>query len=471
MRECTDLVAARQAAGVVVVLDDLAVAQAHQPADVRADPQAVVAFGEQAEDGIAGQTVRARQHVDDASVAPSIQSAARADPHAAVAALHERAHVIVAEALFGVECRERRVAQAQQAGVGARPQAAFAIDEQRGDAIVRQAAIAAQAVEAVVAEAQQPMVDRADPQIARGIAHDARHAVAGEQWRHRLPPFTDETIGTAFGARVQRAVGHLFEVEDRRRGQAVVLVVEDGQPRLVMHDAVRGREPHRVVAIAHEAERHVRRQSVACIEPADLALRIDLREPRAFGRDPQAPALVEHGVHHFFLRESFLAAVRAPGAVVHHAHAAARGADDERTVRCHADRTHAVVAQRGRVATVDDVEFEPVVTDEAFPGAEPEIAVGGLRDRVDLVVRQPFAGRPGFAEVGVDGFVARRRGDARGQRQEREQQQGRDRGPVPCGRRALPCVERTHPTPSEGLPAGPCAADSRPVPRWNRARR
>ena len=219
-----------------------------------------------------------------------------------------------------------------------------------------------------------------------------------------------------------------------------------------MHEACRGREPHRVVAIAQQAEGDVGRKPVVVFEVLVRAGRIEARQARALGRDPETAALVEHGVHHFILLEAFLLAVRAPLAVAQHAHAAARRADDERAIGRDTDRPHAVVAQIRRVAPVDEVEFEAVVADQPFPGAEPQVAVGRLRDRVDLVVRQAFARGPGFAEIGVDGLAGRERG--------RRHQQQRNQ-----------CKEPAHPTPSAGPTRGPCASDSRPTLQSNRARR
>ena len=135
------------------------------------------------------------------------------------------------------------------------------------------------------------------------------------------------------------------------------------------------------------------------------ALSIDAADAGTLGRDPDPAAAVLDRIHDFFLRQPLRLAQRLPDTAAADADPAPRGADHQGPVWRDADGADAVVLQRWRVAAVEDVEFQTVVADQAFPGAEPEIAVGRLRDRIDLVVRQAVAGGPGLAEEGADRLV------------------------------------------------------------------
>ena len=80
---------------------------------------------------------------------------------------------------------------------------------------------------------------------------------------------------------------------------------------------------------------------------------------------------------------------------------AARIADPQPAARIHVQRTDAVVAQGLFAAAVEHGERHAVVADHAFPGREPQVAIRGLRDVAQGVVRQPVARGPG-----IDGVVA-----------------------------------------------------------------
>ena len=56
-------------------------------------------------------------------------------------------------------------------------------------------------------------------------------------------------------------------------------------------------------------------------------------------------------------------------------------------------------------ACVEDAEVEPVEADEAFLGAEPEVAVGRAEDGVNTTLRQALLGRPGVEVVLRQGIV------------------------------------------------------------------
>ncbi len=98
---------------------------------------------------------------------------------------------------------------------------------------------------------------------------------------------------------------------------------------------------------------------------------------------------------------------------------AARITDPQATLAVDEQRTDAVVAQARAGAAVEHGEIQAVVAHQAFPGREPQVAFGGLRDVTQRVVRQAIARGPY-----INGIVAqRRRPFLRSHRQREGQQQ------------------------------------------------
>jgi hypothetical protein len=203
VRKRAHLVAARHAAAAVVVFD-------HFPSRRRSRPPTYVPTHRLSSGSASrlriespGRPSSLVRTSTDLARRQAIESAAGADPEAAVAPLHKCAHVVVAQALLGVERRERRIAQAQQAGVRAGPQAAFAIDGTARDAIVRQTALAAAGCRGHCADAQQAVVDRADPQSPAVSRTRLGTPSAGQQGRDGFEALAVATERAAFGAHVQ----------------------------------------------------------------------------------------------------------------------------------------------------------------------------------------------------------------------------------------------------------------------------
>ena len=419
LRKRAHLVAARQAVADMPLAHDAPVAQLQDAIGVGARPQAAIGGLQQAHDRVARQSVRARPLVDQGTVAPQREPRAGPDPHSTLARRRHRAHVVVRQALLARVGRERRIAQSQQATVGPGPDAALAVDEQRRDAVVRQALRAVEALDAVRVQPQQAAVHGADPQRPRRIAGEGGHAVARQQLgdRHELAALQAECAG--LGARVEVAILQFGEAEHRRLRQAALARRMDPRPPAVeAHRAFGGRHPHRPVPAGQQAIDDVGRQAAARAMAGHLAA-VEHVHAGAFGADPEAALVVEGGIHHLVLPEALGAPVGPPAPTIEDGHAAARGAHHQRAIGGDPQRPDAVVAQRGHVAAVEYLELEAVVADEAFPGGEPEVAVRGLDDRVDLVVRKGFARGPGLAEHRTDRLGQRRcRGDEPGQHQQ-----------------------------------------------------
>src|SRR5262249_7668756 len=73
--------------------------------------------------------------------------------------------------------------------------------------------------------------------------------------------------------------------------------------------------------------------------------------------------------------------------------------DPERAVAPLAEGANPVVADRGAVAGIEDREANAVESDEALLGAEPQVTVAGLEDRVHRVLREAGVAVPDVAAV------------------------------------------------------------------------
>ena len=339
---------------------------------------------------------------------PAVETTAGADPQRAIARFRQRTHVVVAQPLVAVDRAEWRIAQAQQAGIGAGPDAALAIDQQCRNAVVRQAAQAGVFLDIGIRQPQQTVVDGANPQVAGGIPRQAGHAIVRQQRRRRHEALPRSPIHAAFGSDEQRTGRVLDDAEYRRIRQARGTCIQHRACTGEMHQSACGRRPHAAVAIQQQAIDHTAGQAIAGTEMSD-PFAIDQIDTRILGRHPQPPLAIQQCVHDFFLCQPLLDRPGAPVAAAFHGHAATRRTDHHRTILGRAYRTHAVVLQRRRVAAIEDVKLEAVVARQSFPGTEPQITIRGLRNPVDLVVRQALARGPGLAEIRAQRLVLRMR--------------------------------------------------------------
>ena len=132
------------------------------------------------------------------------------------------------------------------------------------------------------------------------------------------------------------------------------------------------------------------------------AIGIEAGEAQAFVEQPQAAAAIHGHCLDQDLRqirrtwpESQLAIGFATPDI------AARIADPQRALAIQIDRANAVVEQAGLAGAIEHGKLEAVVTDQAFPGAKPQVAFRSLREATDRVVRQALHGGPA-----VDGVIA-----------------------------------------------------------------
>ena len=99
-------------------------------------------------------------------------------------------------------------------------------------------------------------------------------------------------------------------------------------------------------------------------------------------------------------------------ALAHAEYRSCVGADIQAAVARDAQGGDVVHPELGCIADIEDAEGGAVEADKSFDGPEPEIAIGGLRNGLDSVLRQPVPLGPGT--VGVMRDLARRIEPARG---------------------------------------------------------
>jgi hypothetical protein len=87
-------------------------------------------------------------------------------------------------------------------------------------------------------------------------------------------------------------------------------------------------------------------------------------------------------------------------------------------------RLDVAVCEAARISLVENGETHAVEPDEPALGAEPDVAVAGLEDRLNRVLRKAVLGSPDLMRVLRDRLVrVERRGAAR--RQEEQETEGR----------------------------------------------
>ncbi len=239
-----------------------------------------------------------------------------------------------------VQPRQARLGADPQAAVPIAPQAAHGMRTEAGDDVDP---LAVDAPQSLAAAGPDHAARTGDDGVDRVRSHAARC--------HRLESAAPQTVEPGIAADPDRAVGR----REQGRDEAVRQAVGGGDQR--EGAAV---EPHQPAAGRAEPQRAV----------------------GAFGDG--LDALVRQAV-------GFEIAGEAAAGVAHEA-AARRG--PERTIAGLVQRDDVVVGDGRRVLPIEDRELVAVEADEAFLGADPDVAVARLEDRLDRVLRQALDGRP-----------------------------------------------------------------------------
>ena len=238
---------------------------------------------------------------------------------------------------------------ADSAAVGGDPQRAVAVGKQRRNAGLPDAAAPFEGAEAPLAVLAQPSVVRANPQCAPG-AHGQppnrviRQPIAG----------CEDPLDAAFDT-VQPVIG----------------AHPDGSRRVLQQDVNVGFEG------ALENPR-----APPPLEPHQASVR---------ARPQHAPRIHQHGTdigvgqaQGFELLETSIAVAQQP---------VVQGADPQPSVR-RQQRGQRTALQQRRIRAVEDREIHAIEASQPVDRRKPEIAVGGLCDGADRVVRQAVRGGP-----------------------------------------------------------------------------
>ncbi len=429
--------------------------EADQPGSVRPDPQDVPRSRDDGADRHAAE----RRHLarDDEPFPAKGRDAAGVGPgpERPVRRLRDRADVLVGKPFALAENGDLPVPEAVQPAVRADPDAPLAVLADRADEGVQEALGHAEPLDPFPGDPHEPRPVAPDPQGAVPVPVErpeelARQAVLLPAHAHRSVFAGLHEAETVEGRRDAARRGR--ERVDGAGGPARRRV--DAADRLPVppEEAVRrGPDPEAAGRVGEEAPDRRPLESAGKgdrtergpVEPGQATVRARPEgSPGVLGESP--------GV---FRGEPLALAVAGEDTPARADDTPAERTDPERPETVLQDRPRAVAPEGGRVPRVVDDEGDPVESDEPLVGPEPEVAVPGLQDRVDAVLREPVL--PGVEPV----LRERRRGIER-ERALGGEEQGR--------REDATGEEPPQGHPADSDPAAPRARDGRRPRRENR---
>lgn len=228
---------------------------------------------------------------------------------------------------------------------------------------------------------------------------------------HQLRTFALQAIQLLAGHYPHRAVRCPIRPGQTRRQAERCGCAMHAAIRLAVDQAIQGADQQPAPAVEHHPrEAALQRHAGLRREIVEAAIRPQAAQAMAFEQQPH-PAIGIHG--HAVDQRLWPIGTARPlppvtiGTVAHQI--AACITQPQGVVVIHVQRADAVVGQAGPRAAIDDGEFQAVVADQALPGGEPQVAIGGLGDVAQRVMRQSVARTPA-----VDGVVAQACARARG---------------------------------------------------------
>ena len=404
-------------------------------ADARAHQHRAVTRAPDAEDLVAAQPVGARDPAAITPAQPQHAGILEPDPQRALPVVEHGRGLIAGKALGRAVHGEGLLAEAVQAAAGAHPEAAVAVLEQVPHENPGAQARGAHAHEAGAVEARQP-VGRADPDGAVAVGDDgahrgSRHAVGRLEAAEVLPG--RQRHHAARGADPDRPVA----IDDHGRAELVGHLPAFDEavkpPAVEPHDLGEPHADQRAVGQLDQfAEAFVRHAVVGPV--VDDGAVPDRRDDPAADGPHRAVARLEE-IGHAGRPQAVGRAVVREAAVGQPRHARQR-ADPDRAVAGGDERGDEAVGQAVGALAVDG-EVDAVEARQALVGADPQRAVGRLRDGAHRVLRQALLLGPAAVAVLAElfGRVQGQRGSRRrGQPRRRQRAPNRDpekRGHVP----------------------------------------
>jgi hypothetical protein len=300
------------------------------------------------------------------------------------------------------------------------------------------------ALEALSHEPVQPR-HGADPERTLGILEECSDEVAREAVAGRVgvePSRLEARDAAPVGSRPEPALAVFGERHHGHAGQAIVEAVAD-ERALREPDQAAAVEPDPQLARVALLEGHhgAARQAVA----RGVARERPVFEPREAGAarsHPEAAVAVLGERPHRVFGQPLPHRVGREHAALEPGQAAAVRADPESALAVRQQREDALAHERRGVPLVEHAEADAVEADEPLVGSEPQVAVPGLGDGVDGVLREAVVAPPDVAgELGQAPlrFEGQRASAAR-QRQDGEQQGREQRGrPLRAAREGGSC--------------------------------
>ena len=278
---------------------------------------------------------------------------------------------------------------------------------------------------------QQPRA-RAHPHVRVPVAEQGQRLHAAERLRHpvRRELGAVPAHDAAIGADPQLPIGERHQAVDLAVGQAGQQCVEAAVADAVEARVARAQEQRAVGRLGHRQDDRARDAR----EPDALEALAVAHEQAAHLRVHDELAVAAHGHR----RDRHLARVGGERHALEAGVAVAQqrgliGAQPEAAGLVHLDAENVWAAGRDGSRAAQQSELRAVEADEAALGAEPEVAVLALCDRVDAAAREAVFGAPARPLVQPQGSSRIERVGRGGRRQADEQQPG-PRAPGAHGR-------------------------------------
>ncbi len=355
-----------------------AIAEQHQAAVVKANPDAAATVLVDGSGLVAGQTLGLRidgEHV----IAKAVQPAVHPDPQIALAVFINAADPVKIPAAFAGGREETSLLKPRQPAIGAGPQVAVAILPERAHEGVGQPVARGVLAELTFGREHEQALGSGHPEVGVAVFPEAQDDVFFEGC----------------------AADCLNKLPARQAGDASVT-----------------RDPERVRTVFANSSHGCHGQVLARFESGELAGLVAAQVDA--GDDPKRARVVFEHVGDAVVGKAVALGVGVE-LVVLIARQAVRSADPERAIAARGEGRNRVA---GKLAVVfaEDRELIAVEARQTLIGAQPKIAVGGLRNGANRVLRQALLLGPDSARVLRQSLLRVQR--VQGRRSEQTQAEG-----------------------------------------------
>jgi hypothetical protein len=116
-------------------------------------------------------------------------------------------------------------------------------------------------------------------------------------------------------------------------------------------------------------------------------------------QDPQVAGVIAGNSSNMVVGKSVQGCVRGEASMAIARYAAVLGAEPQLAIPVFIERIEPIRVDSGRIALVEDGKADPVETDKAIEGDQPEVSIGGLVDCANAVLRKTIVRCPHIQPV------------------------------------------------------------------------